>query len=108
MGQIIALPFTSGFVGEFLLLQGLANWNIYFAAFGGLTVVLGAVYMLRAFQNMMLGGANAQTSGFTPLTQHEKSVLIIIVILVVVLGIYPAPVLDLVNGSVQTLPGISY
>ncbi|MCC6600257.1 MAG: NADH-quinone oxidoreductase subunit M [Crocinitomicaceae bacterium] len=107
MGSI-ALPFTSGFVGEFLLLQGLAIQNIYFAVFGGLTVILSAVYLLRAFQTMMLGKSNIHTAGFSPLTTHEKTVLIIVVLLVIGLGLYPSPLLDLANSSVQTLPGISY
>lgn len=101
MGSV-ALPFTSGFVGEFLLLQGLAKHSIVLTGFAGLTVILGAVYMLRAFQAMMLGPA---TGPFAPLTLHEKTVLTIVVILVVGLGLYPAPILDTANSSIQNLFG---
>ncbi|MFY7970462.1 MAG: complex I subunit 4 family protein [Flavobacteriales bacterium] len=101
MGSV-ALPFTSGFVGEFLLLQGLSKYGMIAAGFAGLTVILGAVYMLRAFQMMMLG---SQKGEFAPLTQHEKTVLVCVVLLVVILGLYPTPVLNPANLSLQTLFG---
>jgi len=102
MGSV-ALPITSGFVGEFLLLIGLNQYSTALVVVGGLTVVLGAVYMLRAFQLMMLGPANGNTSGFSPLTTHEKTVLILVVVLVLGLGIYPAPILELSEPAVQNI-----
>jgi len=104
MGSV-ALPLTSGFVGEFLLLQGLASFNLWFALFAGLTVVLGAVYMLRAFQTMMLGATNVHTRGFAPLTRQELTVLIIVILIVVVAGVYPAPLLDIQSSAIQNLIG---
>jgi NADH-quinone oxidoreductase subunit M len=102
MGSV-ALPFTSGFVGEFLLLLGLNQYSPILTGVAGLTVILGAVYMLRAFQAMMLGGANTLTQNFAPLTKHEKTVLIILVALIVVLGVYPDPILSLSYSSVENL-----
>lgn len=99
----VALPFTSGFVGEFLLMLGLFQYSEVLTAIAGLTVVLGAVYMLRAFQTMFLGTTNALTATFAPLTAHEKTVLIIIVTLIVFLGVYPSPLLELSETSVETL-----
>lgn len=99
----VALPFTSGFVGEFLLILGFYQYSPLLAAVGGLTVILGAVYMLRSFQVMMLGSANATTAAFTPLTRQEKTVLIIVVLFAVVFGLYPAPLLELSASSVTTL-----
>jgi NADH-quinone oxidoreductase subunit M len=104
MGSV-ALPFTSGFVGEFLLIQGLSSANLWYAVFGGLTVILGAVYMLRAFQSMMLGAATARTAQFAPLTRQETIILTSIVVIVIALGIYPSPLLDLVNFSADHLTG---
>ncbi len=102
MGSV-ALPFTSGFVGEFLLLLGLNQYSPILTGVAGLTVILGAVYMLRGFQSMMLGAANTLTQHFAPLTKHEKTVLIILVTLIVVLGVYPDPILSLSYTSVENL-----
>ncbi len=102
MGSV-ALPATSGFVGEFLLLLGLNQYSPLLTAVAGLTVVLGAVYMLRSFQQMMLGASNHNTLNFAPLTQHEKIVLSIVVGLIVLLGVYPSPVLELSNPTVENL-----
>jgi NADH-quinone oxidoreductase subunit M len=99
----VALPFTSGFVGEFLLLLGFYQQHPWLAAVGGLTVILGAVYMLRSFQVMMLGATNNTTSQFTPLTSHERNVLVLVVIFVVVMGIYPQAIMHISESSVSTL-----
>ncbi len=99
----VALPLTNGFVGEFLLLNGLFQYDFWLAAFGGLTVILGAVYMLRGYQKMMLGETTARTASFTDLTSNEKWVLIPICILIILCGIYPKPILDLTEPSVKAL-----
>lgn len=97
MGSV-ALPLTSGFVGEFLLLTGIAQHHIVYAAAAGLTVVLGVVYMLRAFQAMMLGPLNNSTQNFAALTAHEKTILVLVVLLIAAFGIYPKPILELGEG----------
>jgi NADH-quinone oxidoreductase subunit M len=99
----VALPLTNGFVGEFLLINGLYQYDFWLAVFGGLTVILGAVYMLRGYQKMMLGETTARTASFTDLTVNEKWVLIPICILIIALGVYPKPVLDLTEASVNAL-----
>ena len=96
MGSV-ALPFTSGFVGEFLLLQGLANVGIGMAAFAGLSVILGAAYMLRGFQKMMLGG---NQTAFASLTQKETLILSVSVIFVIALGIYPNLLIQLIQNTI--------
>jgi NADH-quinone oxidoreductase subunit M len=101
----VALPLTNGFIGEFLLINGLYQYSACMAAFGGLTVILGAVYMLRAYQNIMLGEANGLTSTFAPLTLNEKTVLITICILIIGIGIYPKPLLDISGPAVMKLIG---
>src|SRR5215217_6957199 len=61
----VALPGTNGFVGEFLLLISVYQYNIWIAVFAGLTIIFGAVYMLRMYQNVMLGKTNELTLSFT-------------------------------------------
>lgn len=99
----VALPFTSGFVGEFLLLNSLFQYNIYLGAIGGLTIILGAVYLLQAFQYMMLGKNNTSTSEVADLTDNEKWVLYPIVILVFAIGIHPDPLLQISEAAVVDL-----
>ncbi|TDG37245.1 NADH-quinone oxidoreductase subunit M [Pedobacter changchengzhani] len=99
----IALPGTNGFIGEFLLLMGVYNYGIWAAAIAGLTIIFGAVYMLRMYQNVMLGKTNELTVGFKDIEGTEKLVLYIICALVIILGIYPKVILHLTEASVQHL-----
>ncbi|MBP6335802.1 MAG: NADH-quinone oxidoreductase subunit M, partial [Bacteroidia bacterium] len=70
----IALPLTNGFVGEFLLLNGLYQYNMVAAAFAGLTIILGAVYMLNAYRKIVLGENKSVGSIFIDLNISEKCV----------------------------------
>lgn len=99
----VALPLTNGFIGEFLLLNGLYQYSPWIAACAGLSVILGAVYMLRSYQSIMLGETNALTSAFTPLTGNEKTVLIILCAAIIAFGIYPKPLLDIAEPAVIKL-----
>jgi NADH-quinone oxidoreductase subunit M len=99
----VALPFTSGFVGEFLLINSLVQYQLVIGAVAGLTIILGAVYMLRSFQKSMSGEATSATSNFIDLTNHEKMVLYPIVVIIILLGVYPAPVLDLSESAVTNI-----
>ena len=99
----VALPGTNGFIGEFLLLIGVYNYGIWAAAIAGLTIIFGAVYMLRMYQNVMLGETNSLTITFTDIKGTEKLVLYTICALIIILGVYPKPVLHLTEASVQHL-----
>lgn len=99
----VALPLTNGFVGEFLLLSGVFQYNFWFALFAGLTVVLGAVYMLRAYQSIMLGEVNTLTSTFSELTSSEKITLVIVSTLIIVFGLFPNVLFDLINPGIEAL-----
>jgi NADH-quinone oxidoreductase subunit M len=99
----IALPFTSGFVGEFLLINSLVQYKLIIGAFAGLTTILGAVYMLRAFQQSMLGEVKSTTTVFQDLTGHEKLVLYPIVLIIILIGIYPAPLLAVSESAVNNV-----
>jgi NADH-quinone oxidoreductase subunit M len=99
----VALPMTNGFVGEFLLLNGIYQYSIWACAIAGLTVILGAVYMLRSYQVVMLGETNSVTSGFATLTGNEKAVLLIVCAAVLAFGVYPKPLLDIMQADVALL-----
>jgi len=99
----VALPGTNGFIGEFLLLMSVYQFNIWAVVFAGLTIIFGAVYMFRMYQNIMLGKTNELTIGFTDIKGTEQLVLVIICVLIIVMGVYPKPVLHLSEASVQQL-----
>ncbi len=95
----IALPLTSGFIGEFLLLLGIYEFNPWFTAIGGLGMIMGAVYMLFMYQRIMLGETNNLTAGFKDLKKHEWFVLVPICILILFFGIHPQSILDLTQAA---------
>lgn len=99
----VALPLTNGFIGEFMLLSGIFRFNITLATLAGLSVIFGAVYMLRAYRKIMLGEQQNASASFTDLTWNEKAVLYPIVVLIFLFGVYPDPIIQLVGPSVEQL-----
>ncbi len=99
----VALPGTNGFIGEFLLLMSVYNYSAWLGAVAGLTIIFGAVYMLRSYQKIMLGETNALTASFKDIAGTEKIVLYTICALIIIIGVYPKPLLQLSDASVQHL-----
>lgn len=99
----ISLPLTNSFIGEFLLLLGLFEYNGYLAAIAGLSIILGAVYMLWMYQRTMYGAANDVTAGFRDLSFREIAVLVPIVAIILWIGIYPRMFLELAEPAVKTI-----
>jgi len=99
----VALPLTNGFIGEFLLMNGIYQYNIWLVAIAGLTIIFGAVYMLRMYKQIMQGETNELTASLTDTSGSEKAVLIIICALVIVLGVYPQMITHLSEASVNNL-----
>ena len=102
----VALPLTNGFVGEFLLLKSVYEFNAWIGAVAGLTIILGAVYMLRMVQKSMFGYTSPITEGFADLTFNEKAVLLPLSFLVIALGIAPNIFLKLTEPAVSQLLSI--
>jgi NADH-quinone oxidoreductase subunit M len=99
----VALPLTSGFIGELLLLNGIFQYNTIVAGISGLSVILGAIYMLRAYQKISLGESNNLTMQFADLNTREKIVIIPLVIMIFWIGLYPEPLLSIAGPSVEAL-----
>jgi NADH-quinone oxidoreductase subunit M len=97
----VALPGTYNFVGEFTVLYSLSQINIWFAVFGGTTIILGAYYMLKMFQNVMLGDTN--TKVFADVTLNETIVFVTIIGFLLFFGLYPKPINELVNPAIQNI-----
>jgi NADH-quinone oxidoreductase subunit M len=98
----VGLPGTSGFVGEFLTMLGAfqANtWVAFFAAFG---VILSAAYALWLYRRVIFGALTKESlKGILDLDAREIAVLVPLVILTILFGFYPAPILDATAASVN-------
>lgn len=104
----IALPLTNAFIGEFLMFNGILSsqatkYGIALMAFSGLGIILGAVYTLRMARKVFLGNTNELTEKGTDIAFHEKAVLAVIIIIILVMGIYPQPMLDMMEGTANTI-----
>jgi len=97
----VALPSTFNFVGEFTVLYSLSQINLWFAILGGTTIILGAYYMLKMFQNVMLGETNTKT--FTDVTINEGITMILIISVLFFFGLYPKPITDLITPSLENI-----
>jgi NADH-quinone oxidoreductase subunit M len=96
----VAMPLTFNFIGEFELLYSLAQADIWFAVVGGLTIILGAFYMLRMFQQVMLGDS---TRAFADVTVAEGTAFVLIIAVLLFFGVYPKPLTDLVTPALTEL-----
>jgi NADH-quinone oxidoreductase subunit M len=97
----VALPGTYNFVGEFTVLYSLSQVNLWFAVLGGTTIILGAYYMLKMFQNVMLGETN--TKVFADVKVNEAIVFVTIIGFLLFFGLYPKPINDLVNPAIKEI-----
>jgi len=99
----LGLPGLSGFIGEFLVLQGAwlnkpFQWAAFFAASG---MVLGAAYMLWLYQRVMFGKAEGENAAVPDLNWREKWTLIPLIFFAFWIGIYPAPFLKILEKPVR-------
>jgi len=100
----IGLPGTNGFVGEFLILLGTfkANW-----LYGGIAVtgvIFGAAYFLWYYERSMLGPlGKAVKDSISDLHPREVLIAAALSVMILWIGLYPAPFLRMMNGSVQAL-----
>lgn len=99
----VALPLTSGFVGEFLLLQSIFAYNAVYGAVAGLTIIFGAVYLLRMYQRTMLGEATPVADGLRDVSDIDLVVLSSLVVLIFWIGLYPNTFIKLVEPAVTSL-----
>lgn len=99
----IALPLTNSFIGEFLMFNGLFQYNMFIAASAGISIILAAVYTLNMVQKVIYGEVNIVTSKATEISFNSKLVLVIIALMIIAFGIFPQPLIDLTKDSVAGL-----
>jgi NADH-quinone oxidoreductase subunit M len=100
----VGLPLTVGFVGEFLSLMGFYKVSWIMTLFAGTGVILGAIYMLTLYKRSFFGEiTNEKNRSLKDVNGRELAALIPLVALVVILGIYPKPILGPIDLSVNKL-----
>ena len=98
----IGLPALNGFIGEFLILQGVFVHSKMWAAFAASGVVLGAAYMLYLYQRTMFGKIdNPKNEKLLDLNLREFMTFAPLIVLAFWIGLYPKPFLDRLSMSVQ-------
>lgn len=97
----LSLPGLAPFISEFLVLLGTFNRYWLAAAFGVTALVLAAIYMLWLYQRVMTGPVASGNEKITDLKARELIVVAPLMALLFVLGVYPKPVLDIINPAVQ-------
>jgi NADH-quinone oxidoreductase subunit M len=99
----IALPGLNGFVGEFPILLGTYQtvpWAAVTAAFG---VIFAALYLLWAYQRMFHGPVAGKAVAMPDLNRREIAVMVPLLALMIGIGLYPAPVYDRVNPTIEQI-----
>jgi NADH-quinone oxidoreductase subunit M len=99
----IALPLTNGFVSEFLMFTGLFEYNKYLAAFACISIIISATYMLNMMQKVFFGVPGPFTENAGEITMSQKFMLSVIVLTILILGIYPGPLLHLTQDTVKEI-----
>ncbi|MDA1107013.1 MAG: NADH-quinone oxidoreductase subunit M [Proteobacteria bacterium] len=98
------LPGTSGFVGEFMVILSTFKANFWLALLAGTTLILGAAYTLWMVKRVIFGAvANDGVASLKDMNAREALVLGVLAVAVLGLGLWPAPVLDIMHPSVQHL-----
>jgi NADH-quinone oxidoreductase subunit M len=99
----VGLPGTSGFIGEFLTLLGTFRINTSVAFFATIGVILSACYALWLYRKVVFGTLKPALAAMTDLDGRELLTLTPLVVLTILIGIYPKPVLDMSAASVTAL-----
>ncbi len=100
----VGLPGTSGFVGEFLTLMGVFRVNTWVALFATTGVILSAGYALWLYRKVIFGALEKESlKQLLDLSPREKAVIYPLVVLTIFFGLYPAPVFDATEASVNAL-----
>lgn len=99
----LALPLTGNFIAEFLMFNSLFHQGILFAVFGGLSIILVAVYSLNMIQKIFYGTLGDTIGKVSDAKGWLLGVSVVMILIILFLGIYPQPFLDSIKGSVSAI-----
>jgi len=98
------LPGTSGFVGEFMVILAAFKADFWFAFFAAMTLILGASYSLWLVKRVFYGEvANDNVASLSDLDGREWAVMVLLALLVLGLGLWPYPLIEMMEPSVANL-----
>ena len=98
------LPGTSGFVGEFMVILASFRADFWFAFLAATTLILGAAYTLWMVKRVMFGDvANDNVAALEDINRRELLVLGSLAVAVLVLGLWPAPLIEVMDASIENL-----
>ena len=98
------LPATSGFVGEFMVIMGAMKFNFWIAFLSATTLIFGAAYTLWMVKRVIFGEvANAEVAALKDLNAREFVILGLLAVMVLWLGLHPAPLTDIMHVTVNDL-----
>ena len=98
------MPGTSGFVGEFLVILGAFKVNFWYAFLAATTLIFGAAYTLWMYKRVIFGKvANDKVEALEDATPREILFLTILAIMVLVMGLWPYPFMEVMHASVDNL-----
>ena len=100
----VALPGTSGFIGEFMILIGAYNANTWVALLATTGIILGAAYMLYMYRRVVFGKlVKEDLKEILDLDFREICIFMPLIILILWMGLWPQPFLDVMDASVMNL-----
>ena len=100
----VGMPLTINFVGEFLSLLGFYQQSHMMTLLAGIAIIVGAIYMLSSYKKAFFGDVtNDKNKELKDVDGREKFALIPLVILAIWLGVYPKPILEPINNSVESI-----
>jgi NADH-quinone oxidoreductase subunit M len=101
----IGVPGLNGFVGEFLILAGTFITHRWYAVVATVGIILAAVYMLWGYQQVFHGPETTAPSeaAFPEMTWSERAVIAPLIVLIVMMGVWPAPILNRITPTVDNL-----
>lgn len=98
----LGVPLTNGFIGEFSLLKSVFDYSRLLAAIAGLSIIFAAGYLLRMYgKTMFEQGNDKHLASALPLASTDVAVLATVAGVVILFGIFPQPVFDLVHSSLD-------
>jgi len=102
----LGLPGLAGFIGEFIALTGSYPAFGLWVLVAGAGLVITAAWHLITMRNVLLGEAKKEYTGLKDVTMKERIIFAPLAVLIVVFGVWPKPILDMLNSSVETLSGL--